>query len=407
MQTVGLRNRFGVLREANVVWLATATLFNAAGNNVYGVALGWLAYDVTGSPLAVGAVLGIRTFPLLFMGMISGAINDRVHRPTVLKLYALYYTAASFGMTLLLYFGQVNLTHMLIYMFVVGLAFTFGPNARRAIYADSVPPNKLIDAFAVDRSLFHLGHTVMPAVVGVVLATYGAGLAFAIQTGLYSVMTLLARKVDTPRPTVGRGARPAFFASVWQGLTYARSRPGVLRMLGVSTSLSLVGGTYVMIPVFSVEVFHAGPTGIGLILAGGAAGGVVGPIALLLLRRRMETASMLAVAIGVAGIATIGFALSPSLAFAVAASALIGAVGPVRGAATEGYLQLAVPSDFRGRIGALNQITRGISSLGGLIAGAAAQLFGVVLATVIAGLLVIVIAYWSVRAFKRYTVEGW
>lgn len=407
MQIAGLRTRFGVLREPNVVWLATATLFNAAGNNVYGVALGWLAYDVTGSPLAVGAVLGIRTFPLLFMGMISGTINDRVHRPTVLKLYALYYTAASFGMTLLLYFGRVNVTHMLVYMFVVGLAFTFGPNARRAIYADSVPKSRLVDAFAVDRSLFHLGHTAMPAVVGVVLATYGAGLAFAIQTGLYSMMTLLVLKVETPRPTVEPGDRPAFFTSVWEGLTYARSRPGVLRMLGVSTSLSLVGGTYFMIPVFSVEVFHAGPTGVGLILAGGAAGGIVGPIALLLARGRVESASLLAGAIAVTGVGTLAFALSPSLAFAVVASAFIGAMGPVEGASTEGYLQLAVASDFRGRVGALNQITRGISSLGGLIAGAAAQLLGVVPATVIAGLLVTAIGYWSLRTFRRYTVEGW
>ena len=407
MQIVGLRSRFRVLSEPNVVWLATATLFNAAGNNVYGVALGWLAYDVTGSPLAVGAVLGIRTFPLLFMGLISGTINDRVHRPTVLKLYALYYTAASFGFTLLLYFGQVNVAHMLVYMFVVGLAFTFGPNARRAIYADSVPNNRLVEAFAVDRTMFHLGHTAMPAVVGVVLATYGAGAAFAIQGGLYSVMTLLALKVETPRPTVEPGDRPAFFTSVREGLAYARNKPGVLRMLGMSTSLSLVGGLYFMIPVFSVEVFHAGPTGIGLILAGGAAGGIVGPIGLLLLRRRLESASMLAWAIGIAGIATIGFALAPSLALAVVASAVMGAMGPVEGAAIEGYLQLAVPSDFRGRVGALNQITRGISSLGGLIAGAAAQLLGVVLATVIAGLLVIAIAYWSLRTFRRYTVEGW
>ena len=52
--------RLGVISEPNVKPLATATLFNAAGNNVYGVALGWLAYEATGSPLAVGAVLGLR-----------------------------------------------------------------------------------------------------------------------------------------------------------------------------------------------------------------------------------------------------------------------------------------------------------------------------------------------------------
>ena len=61
MRIADLRTRFGVLSEPNVAPLATATLFNAAGNTVYGIALGWLAYDLTGSPLAVGAVLGLRT----------------------------------------------------------------------------------------------------------------------------------------------------------------------------------------------------------------------------------------------------------------------------------------------------------------------------------------------------------
>ena len=59
--------RLGVISEPNVKPLATATLFNAAGNNVYGVALGWLAYEATGSPLAVGAVLGLRPLTMLFV----------------------------------------------------------------------------------------------------------------------------------------------------------------------------------------------------------------------------------------------------------------------------------------------------------------------------------------------------
>ena len=396
MQIVGIRARFGVLSEPNVVPLSLATLFNAGGNTVYGVALGWLAYDVTGSPLAVGAVLGLRTLPIVFIGLISGTINDRVHRPTVLKLYALYYTAVSFGFTLLLYFGDVNVAHMLAYMFLLGLAFTFGPNARRAIYADSVPKNRVVDALAVDGATFSLGHAVMPAIVGIVLATFGVTVAFAMQGVLYGVMALLALRVNTPRATVERAAsRPAFFKSVVEGLSYARSKPGVLRMLGLTTLLSLVSGVYFLVPVFSVEVFDAGATGIGLILTGGAVGSLVGPLAVFVLRRRVGSARMLAGSIAVLGLSTIGFALAPSLAWAVVAFAVGGTTGPVLKATTDGYMQLSVPSEFRGRIGALNQMTRGTSSLAGLIAGGAAQLVGLERAVIAGGLVVLAIAFWS------------
>ena len=75
---------------------------------------------------------------MLCVGLIAGAVNDRFHRPLVLRLYALWYTLLSFGFTSLLYLGDVGVGHMLGYMFLVGVGFTFGPTARRAIYADSV-----------------------------------------------------------------------------------------------------------------------------------------------------------------------------------------------------------------------------------------------------------------------------
>ena len=71
-QLSAIRRQLPVLGEPNVKPLAAATFFNAAGNNIYTVALGWLAYEATGSPLVVGAVLGFRSLPLIFMAFILG-----------------------------------------------------------------------------------------------------------------------------------------------------------------------------------------------------------------------------------------------------------------------------------------------------------------------------------------------
>ena len=76
---VRLRERFGIFSEPHVKPLAAATLLNAAGNNVYVIVLSWLAYDITDSPLAVGFVVGLRFIPIMVMGVISGAVSDRMH----------------------------------------------------------------------------------------------------------------------------------------------------------------------------------------------------------------------------------------------------------------------------------------------------------------------------------------
>ena len=398
-----------VLSEPNVLPLAAATLFNAAGNNVYSVALGWLAYDMTKSPLAVGAVLGFRTLPMLFMGLLSGAVNDRMHRPAVLRLYTLYYTALSFAFTTLLFFGDVRVAHMLAYMFLVGLGFAFGPAARRAIYADSVERSRVVDALAIDATLFGLGHMTMPAIVGLVLAAYGAGTAFALQGVLYSVMTLLAFRVDSPRRAVAPTGHPPILTSIREGLSYAKSEPGVLRMLALASFLTLLGADFVtaLVAVVSVEIFDAGAQGIGLMLAGVAAGGMAGPMALLALKERLGTVGTLAGSIAALGLAMIAFALAHTLGLAIAAFVMIGAMLPVQKAITDGYIQLAVAGDYRGRVGSLIQMTRGVSSLSALLAGATAQLLGVQVAIAIAGAVVAVGALWSFRTFRHYGVDGW
>jgi MFS family permease len=398
-----------VLGEPNVLPLASATLFNAAGNNVYSVALGWLAYDLTKSPLAVGAVLGFRTLPMLFMGLLSGAVNDRMHRPTVLRLYTLYYTALSFGFTSLLYFGDVRVPHMLAYMFLVGLGFAFGPAARRAIYADSVDRSLVVDALAVDATLFGLGHLTMPAIVGLVLATWGAGTAFALQGVLYTVMTFLAFRVNTPRRPAVEGGHPPFITSIREGLAYAKGEPGVLRMLGLASFLTLLGGDFVtaLVAVVSVEKFDAGAQGIGLMLAGIAAGGFVGPMLLIWLRARLGTVATLSASVALLSEGMIAFAVAPSLPLAMGAFVVIGSTLPIQKALTDGYIQLAVAGEYRGRIGSLMQMTRGVSSLSTFLGGATAQFLGVETAIMLAGVSVAGWAVWSFRTFKRYGVDGW
>ena len=150
-----------------------------------------------------------------------------------------------------------------------------------------------------------------------------------------------------------------------------------------------------------------GATGIGIILAGGAAGGLAGPFFLLLLRGRLSSLTALALAALGTSAGMVAFAFSPSLVFAVFGFALIGASEPVRKAVSDGYMQLAVTPEFRGRVGSLSQITRGLDSLSALLAGALAEVLGVEIALVIGAGVVGLVAIWLLATFKQYGVEGW
>ena len=286
-----LHEHLGVLSEPNVKTLAASTMLKAPGNNVYVIVLAWLAYDLTGSPLAVGFVAGLHFIPIMFMGVISGAVSDRVHRPTVRRAYALWYTALSFGFTSLLYWGQVDLVHILGYMFLLGLAFTFGPKARRVIYGSSVRKDRVVSALALEGAVFSLGHLTMPVIVTFVLTAHGAVAAFALQCALYSEMTALAFNVKLPRIQTEGSQRPSFLKSVVEGIAYARGQTGIRRVLLISYLAALFGDNFVfaLVSIVSRDIFDAGAAGVGVIVAGRAVGGIIGPGMLVVTRRPVDT----------------------------------------------------------------------------------------------------------------------
>ena len=410
LSNILLRERSGMLSEPNVKPLASATLLNSAGNSVYVIVLSWLAYEITDSPLAVGVVVGLRFVPIMVMGVLSGAVSDRMHRPTVLRLYALWYTGLSFAFTCLLYWGEVGLFHILAYMFFLGLAFSFGPNARRAIYGDSVSKNRVVDALALDGAAHSLGRLAMPAVVAFVLAAYGAATAFAIQCVLYSAMTALAFTVKLPRREQEEVSRRSpFLKSVGEGIAYARSQTAIRRVLIISSLLALFGDQYLMalVPIVSRDVFNSGAAGVAVLVAGGAVGGVIGPAMLIVMKRPLGALGAFVSSMGVRALGMVLFAFAPSLAVGLVAFMVLYAMSPAQKALLDGYIQLAVPSEYRGRVGSLNQVTRGLAALAAFLAGAMVQFLGIWLAIVAAGALIAGVGVWSLLGLRRHRIEGW
>ena len=144
-----------------------------------------------------------------------------------------------------------------------------------------------------------------------------------------------------------------------------------------------------------------------LIPAGGAAGGLVGPVLLLALRGRVSSLTTLVMGAMTMSAGMAVFAFSPSLAVAVAAYAVIGATGPVGKPVSDGYMQLAVDPAYRGRVGSLTQVLRGLGGLSALLAGGIAQLAGVESALVFAAVITGMISIWLLLIFKQHGVDGW
>ena len=110
---------------------------------------------------------------------------------------------------------------------------------------------------------------------------------------------------------------------------------------------------------------------------------------------------------GIKTLSILFFTFSPSLAVGAVAFFILSATSPAQKALLDGYIQLAVPSEYRGRIGSLNQMARGVAALAAFLAGAMVHFLGIWLAIVAAGVIIAGIGVWSLTGFRRHRIEEW
>ena len=65
-------------RDFRLLW--ASTLLYSLGTGMENVAVGWLIFDITGSPFMVGVAAAARMAPFFFLGLLSGAMSDRLDR---------------------------------------------------------------------------------------------------------------------------------------------------------------------------------------------------------------------------------------------------------------------------------------------------------------------------------------
>src|SRR5437667_10150727 len=75
---------FGSLRSRNVRLFLGGRSVSLEGTWVQQVAMGWLAYRLTGSPLLLGVLAAAGQLPSLLLMPIAGGLSDRLSRHRIL-----------------------------------------------------------------------------------------------------------------------------------------------------------------------------------------------------------------------------------------------------------------------------------------------------------------------------------
>jgi MFS family permease len=358
------------------------------------VAVGWLVYDLTSDPLALGLV-GLVTFlPAVGFALFTGHVADRFDRRLILVVCYALCALTSLGLLLVAWSGttQVGWIYALVVLFGTGRAFA-NP-AGQALVPNLVPLEHLKSAVAWSSSAWQTATIIGPAVGGILYALGGA-VVFAAATVSFMLTAVLYGSIRH------RGARTAREKTSWStliaGLHFIWSRPVVLGAISLDLFAVLLGGATALLPIYARDILQVGPLGLGLLRSAPAAGAL--SMALFLAYRPLSrnTGRRMFQAVAVFGLATIGFGLSESLVFSLFCLFILGSADMVSVVIRQTLVQLETPDPMRGRVAAVNSVFIGASNeLGEFESGTLAALIGTVPAVVVGGAgTLLVAALWA------------
>jgi len=362
-------------------------LVSLLGSWLQSVAQAWLVYRLTGSSFQLGLVVFVGQAPLLFLCPIGGLIADRYPRRRAVVATQTTSMLLAFTLTALTLLGHVQIWQILAVVALQGIINAIDVPTRQALVSEIVETDNLLNAVALNSSIFSNASSVAPVIAGFLVATIGEGWCFALNGATYLAVIagLLMMRLEEHRND--RGTQSAL-SRMREGFHFVHDTAPIRRILIALAIVSLLGAPFTLLmPIFADKILHTGPRGLGLLMSANGVGSLIG--SLLLASRRGLTGLGRWIVFGSAGFgaALILFSLSRSLPLSLMILSAAGFCMFYEITASNTLIQAMSPNALRGRVIAiLSMLILGVAPFGALSAGFLAEHFGAPLTVAVGGL---------------------
>lgn len=350
-----------------------------------------LAWELTGEATALAFINLVVAVPLIIASLIGGAITDRVERRRLVITGQCLIVANEIFILVMLLLGRLEFWHMLCTAFIAGCAFPFIMPARMAITMKVVGPQRIQRAMGFQAGAMNLNRVLGPAVMGVVIALYSFIGAYLLAILLYVSAILCMLGINRSHSNENRAKQKPLLADIAYGFSYIRqNRPVLICLLFGLLPMFLAMPFQNILVVMAEEVWQAGESGVGILMATGGIGGVFGAV---WIARRGDQASRLNVMLGSTfafGIFLAIFTLSSNFYLALIPLLLANLCASACQTVNNASIQLLVDDSVRGRMSSFMMLSFGLTPIGVFPMAIAADNYGAANAILAASLLLIV-----------------
>ncbi|HBV98154.1 MAG: MFS transporter [Peptococcaceae bacterium BICA1-7] len=386
------------LRHRNFRLFWTGQCISLVGGWMQYMAQAWLVLELTDSSFLLGVIWACQFGPTLLLSLVAGVVADRFPKRRIILFTQSANMLLALLLGILVLTGAVQYWHVAVLAFLLGISNTLDVPARQSFVVEMVGKEDLMNAIALNSSVFNGARIIGPALAGLIIAQTGTAACFLINSASFLPVLaglLLMRLKDPPG---GRKARD-FAGEMKSGMTYIFNTPDVFYPLLLTGILSAFAMNFhVLVPVYATEVLGREAQGFGFMMTAVGIGAFVGAGLLAFLSRygpRQVTIYISAAGLCVFQLALSGIsAYGPSLVFLT----LLGWSMATFTASVNSFIQFRSPHEIRGRVmSVFILLFSGMMPVGSIFSGLTTKYLGVQAGFLISGIIgamAIVIVLW-------------
>jgi MFS family permease len=409
------------LRHRNFQLFFSGQLISLVGTWMQSVAQSWLVYRLTGSGLLLGAVGFASQIPVFLVAPIGGITADRSNRQHVVIATQTASMLLAFVLAALTLSGKVQVWHIFVLASLLGVVNAFDIPGRQAFLVDMVGKEDLMNAIALNSSMFNGARVIGPAVAGILVAKLGEGWCFFSNAVSYIAVIIGLLMMNVHAPARASKQTPPL-EHIIEGFQFV-SRTAPIRALMLLLGLvSITGMPYVVLmPIFADRILRSGgqelasllgstdlgAMRLGILMGATGIGALLGALTLAMRSGVKGLGRWITVCCAGFGLSLTLFAFSKSFWLSVILLLPVGYFIMLQMACSNTLIQVMVPDALRGRAMAVySMMFMGMAPIGALLGGALADRLGAPMTVAIGGLASVAGAWWFGVQLPKIRVEA-
>jgi MFS family permease len=371
---------FSSLKNRNYRWYWVGVLASFGAMQMQFLARGWLVYEMTSSPFALGIVSAGFGLPLVTLSLFGGVVADRLPKRRVIMLSQTIMGITTLAIGVLIWTDTIQLWHLVAGSLANGTTFVFNGPARQAFVTELVDEGEIMNAFALSSAGLNLMRILGPAAAGFLIAFIGVDGVYFITVALYFVaaftlvMITASGRPGQPRSTSAR-------ADLMEGLVYIRHHAIIRPMLIMAFVVAIFAlPAQFLMPAFAKDMLNVDELGLAWPMPMMGVGAIAGSLFIASLGNFQRKGLLLLGTSFVLGFFLTLFSLSRFFYLSLALLVGVGMGNSGFMAMNNTVLLTYADAEKRGRVSSVYLITIGFMPLGVLPIGALAEVWGVSLA---------------------------